>query len=465
VFERFAQVDDSTGRRFSGSGLGLAIVRSLVELMGGDISLSSELGMGTTIRVDLKIPPARDRGSSRFESRERLAGRVLLLESNEEQRAVVAEILALLSEGVDAYGDALEARRAFERQRDAYALLVVDEGFGEDLGPLFPLADPGVLGAERPSLPVVRLVGEYGDGGGRSLSGGQLRLRKPLIEREVLDLFGRLGGAGLPQSTPFGRRPEPEIPTSVEPSSRLLLVEDNRHNRMLASKILSHAGHSVDEAIDGRHGLQRFREHDYDLVLLDIEMPGIDGFETCGLMRSAEAETDRARTPIVALTAHALEGFRERCLEAGMDDYLTKPIHPPEVLLGCVRRFIGGRAAEVEPGSAVGAPDVVEVDPEIASLVPGYLEEVCQEARKIADLARQGDLAEAGRIGHQLKGSGAGYGFPRITELGMAIERAGVPGGNVDTVLAHAQQLQDFAERVRIVERMPGRPRTPPDLL
>lgn len=228
---------------------------------------------------------------------------------------------------------------------------------------------------------------------------------------------------------------------------------------MLASRILSHAGYSVDEAIDGRQGLQRFREHDYALVLLDIEMPGIDGFETCALMRALEAEARRPRTPIVALTAHAIEGFRERCMGAGMDDYLTKPIHPPEVLLGCVERFVVGDKADSEGVAPAGStPELVEVDPEIASLVPGYLEEVREEARRIGDLVRQGDLAEAGRIGHQLKGSGAGYGFPQITELGMEIEQLGIRGGDADAVLAHAQRLLDFVRRVRIVERRSRRP-------
>ena len=335
IFEPFTQADSSTTRVYGGTGLGLAICTQLVELMGGRLWAESEPGKGSVFHFTAEL----ETDASAAEERDRVAFdelrglRVLVVDDNATNRRILREMLAnwgMAPEAVDGAVPAMEALRSAAAEGRPFRLVLTDANMPEMDG--FGLAaqvkgDPGFGHAV---IMMLSSSGFRGDSARCRQLGLSAYLTKPVKQSQLLDAVMMALG------TPPDKAAEAPLITrhTLIPShSRyaILLAEDNLINQKLAVRILENRGHKVTVAGNGREALEALAKGRFDVVLMDVQMPEMDGFQATAAIRAGEK--GRAHLPIVAMTAHAMAGDREKCLLAGMDDYVAKPLKPVDLFL------------------------------------------------------------------------------------------------------------------------------------
>ena len=569
LFSRFYQAESSTTRRFGGTGLGLNISQTLVELMGGRIEFESEPGQGSTFRINVTTEAPADTEPNSARHRSQLAearGRVLLCVEQETQRRILARLFIAWGLEVSLV-NALDELQAGLEGDNVKPTLVVLEHRPEKM-------DLTTLGAIRkPPERELLLLTSIGASTSTVLTETCPHLlTKPVNQKRLADALGR--AFGLRSHAPPVRvepAPAPTPPAESEPF-RVLLVEDNLDNRRLAERVLHDAGALVDTAENGSDAVEMAGHILYDLIVMDLMMPVMDGFEAATKIRENEAAPNRV--PIVALTAHATEGYRARCLAAGMDDYMSKPFkkerflavldqwvdrrpiiliaddaresrlivkrflmlsgdyrlligkngqealalmtrrrvalvlldmempvldgfeaahriralpgrdhipivamtahHDPAELARCIdagcttviqKPLDRGKLAALvsrlvkprsdtelervfEPASENAPPGVVVIDPDIQDLVPRFLENQLARAKLVVDLTGSGDFETVRRIGHNMKGTGKGYGFEVISSFGESLERAATRSARAE-VTRIAKELEEYLAEVR----------------
>ncbi len=361
IFSAFAQADTSTTRKYGGTGLGLTISRRLVEMMGGRIWLESEAGRGSTFHFTVRCPlsarPLERAAGAPMDLRDLL---VLVVDDNATNRRILNEMLVhwqMRPTTADGGGAALGCMMHAAAAGTPFPLVLIDAHMPEMDG--FELAErithtPELAGATIMMLSSADLTGEAARC--REL-GVAAFLTKPIRQSELLDtILLAMGRAALGERRPLVT--SESLPASIS-RLRILLAEDNAVNQRLAVRLLEKRGHTVMVANNGREALTALEREPFDLVLMDVWMPEMDGFEATAAIRERELLC-RTHVPIVAMTAHAMKGDEERCLEAGMDAYLPKPIDSQRLFRTIDSLIVAGPATtasadQVEPTTAAPA--------------------------------------------------------------------------------------------------------------
>ena len=330
VFEAFEQADGSVARKYGGTGLGLAISARIVAMMGGRIQVASEVGRGSTFSFTVRAHVAPEQESAApIACATSLRGlRVLVVDDHETNRKILEEMLRFWGVQTTVASGASEAKTAIDEAAAAgapFSVLLVDVHMPEKDG--FMLVEEAHTRLQQDGSKVIMLTSDRraGDVERCRELGVAAHLTKPIRQAELLRTIQRSVGREA-QATAA-----PVAATTVPATRlRLLVAEDNVVNQKLASALLSRRGHDPVIACNGREAVEAWKREAFDAILMDVQMPEMDGFEATAAIRDAERELGR-HIPIVAMTAHAMAGDRERCIAGGMDDYLTKPISIKEV--------------------------------------------------------------------------------------------------------------------------------------
>jgi signal transduction histidine kinase/CheY-like chemotaxis protein/streptogramin lyase len=348
VFEAFSQADGSTTRQYGGTGLGLSICKRLIGMMNGRVWLESEVGKGTTVHFTAEFgQPEASSGLPEREQPVDIRGlEVLVIDDNDTNRRILVELTRSWQLKPTPAKSGEAALRLLEQQ--SFDLVLLDiQMLGMDG---FEVA--GRIQQRWPRLGtkivVLGSVGQRGDADRRRALNIRAHLSKPVKPSDLLEAIQSLFTDGLERSGESERSRQPWSPTPESPSVRrlgralrILVAEDNPVNQTVARRTLEKQGHTVVVADNGRHALQAFENGQFDLILMDVQMPEMDGFEAVAAIREREALTSRGepgtgpgrgRIPIIAMTAYAMMGDRERCLKVGMDGYVSKPVQAAELL-------------------------------------------------------------------------------------------------------------------------------------
>jgi two-component system sensor histidine kinase/response regulator len=469
LFGAFQQVDASTTRRYGGSGLGLAISKRLALLMGGAMGVDSEEGRGSTFWFTARLGAARP-GERHRERRHGAFGaaKVLIVDDNATNRFVLSEQLTawgVRQAPAEGALQAMDMLRAARVAGDPFTLVITDMQM--------PDVDGETLGASIRSeselsdtlLVMLTSLGRPGDAQRLASKGFSACLTKPVRQSQLFDCLATL----LEGRTPTGSVPCPEHPTrhaateTRHRNERILLAEDNATNQQVATRLLEKMGFSVVAVANGREAVRALEAGPFDLVLMDLQMPLMDGFEATRAIRDPQSAVRNRRVPIVAMTAHALKGDRERCLDAGMDDYLTKPVDPKK--LAKVTEHWVGRSSDDAPAvvpavivEPVKAPIIfdrpglvartMEDEDLLQEVVSCFLEDTPRLIDGLKAHIRSGDSAAAGAQAHGLKGAAANVGGVALSETAAEMERAG-RAGRLEALAALMPELERQFARLR----------------
>ena len=349
IFEAFTQADASTTRRYGGTGLGLAICTRLVQNMEGRIWAESTVGKGSRFHFTVSLPlSSSDPTGRKSIGLASLQGtRVLIVDDNATNRLILEEMVqawGMLPRLAQSAEEAMRLIRQARQRGESYQMVLTDVNMPEVDG--FTLArwikqEPGV-----DSTPIIALTsGVRSDDCRHAEEAGIVaHLMKPVKQSELLEAIGKsLGLAAVTEET------EPTSQTTKErppPSLRVLLAEDSPLNEMLAVALLEKHGHAVVVARTGKEAIQAWAALPFDVVLMDVEMPEMDGLQATASIR-AEEQKKGTHTPIIAMTAHAIKGDRERCLGAGMDDYISKPIRAQQLFEKLQKVFVSASSQDI----------------------------------------------------------------------------------------------------------------------
>jgi two-component system sensor histidine kinase/response regulator len=490
LFHAFSQVDGSTTRKYGGSGLGLAISKQLAELMGGSIGVQSQQDEGTTFWFTAVLDKQPEGQLAVPEPPVGLEGvKVLVVDDNATNRLLLT---TLLKSWGCRFVEAAEANAALGMLKDA-----ARDGDPIQIA-LLDMMMPGMDGAELggkikacPELAQTRLVMitslcQRGDASRLEQIGFSAYLSKPIHQSQLRECLVLVMSRNAPSALPAGEAQAGEgatgglvtrhtVAEGIKRRVRILLVEDNVSNQQVAQAILQKLGYHADVVSNGREAVEALEDGAYDLVLMDCQMPEMDGYEATAVIRNLQSRVRDHRIPVIAMTAHAMQGDREKCIAAGMDDYLTKPVRPKS-LAEILDRWLSkarqdedslparGDLPPITPGASEPEQGIFEEsdlverlmgDKELARvIIAGFLDDMEKQFKSLRDYVDSADQVAMSRQVHTIKGAAANIGAPLLREAAYNMEKA-ARAGEFESVRHMLPELeQRFAQLAEVLKRL-----------
>lgn len=467
LFTKFTQADSSFTRRFGGTGLGLAICKQLVELMGGAIGADSRIGEGSRFWFVLPLEPAQATVIQTEDLPAHLKGvRALAVDDIQMNLEIISRQLQGFGMDVTCCRDGFDAMAEMERawhRGSPHDIVFLDQ--------MMPGLAGETLAARIRAMPQFRetkliLISSAGQHGHSEAAKEVLDavLLKPVRQRDLLSCLARVFAGALPRRG--DEQAKPVTATSVGPAVQplhILLAEDNKINQTFAMALLNKAGHRVDLAENGLQAVDAIRRDDYDLVLMDIQMPELDGIQATKRIRALPGP--KSKIPIIALTAHALAGAREEYIAAGMDDYLSKPVNPVTLLAKLAEYAKPVRAAPVAPSMDGPVPAASPEDAvaragiDVAALdtlnsvmsaieVREFIEMFVSETQtRLAQMETTEDMTALAADAHAMISISGNVGAGTLSKMAGAIEAA-CRAGEFETARRLLHPLHSSADKV-----------------
>jgi PAS domain S-box-containing protein len=481
LFKSFSQADTSTTREFGGTGLGLTISKKLCEMMGGKIGVNSEVGKGSEFwftALFKKQVELTDRVRP-VEKVDMKGLHILIVDDNKTNREILLGQLGSWGCIVEEAVSGPEALRILYDERikeDPFQLAILDMQMpimdGLSLGKIIKFDDK----LKSIHLVMMTSMGQAGDAKEFEEVGFAAYLIKPVGYSDLFDCLATIISGGSKPQKKVAIITRHTVREQREKSVRILLAEDNITNQQVATGLLKKFGFvHVKMAINGTKVVKAFEEDSYDLVLMDIQMPEMDGLEATRQIRKIESASDRKRIPIIAMTAHAMKEDRDKCLSAGMDDYVSKPIDPKKLLEALERclpkeKPVAAPLAQ-EPDKTLNQRTIAQNaqmvfdkdafmdrlmgDAELAAIViSGFLADMPRQMESLKGLIHQKNTEDAGKQGHQIKGAAGNVGADGLRKIASEIEIAG-KSGDLDRLASLVPQLEKaFAQLKTAMEEM-----------
>ncbi|HET8934060.1 MAG TPA: response regulator [Polyangiales bacterium] len=453
LFQKFTQVDASTTRRYGGTGLGLAISKQLIELMGGEISVTSQHTKGSTFWFTVTLERSSDEDVPVMHAPELTGVRVLVVDDNATHRGVLVRRLAAWQLRPTAAEDGPTALRLMsEAAADPFRVVLADAEMpgmdGLKVGSQIH-ADARWSGTR-----LVLMTQEHRPDTARLRAAGFVRhLSKPVRESQLLSCLASSVDAQLTKA----RLPSLRARLKLQ-DKKLLLAEDNRTNQQVALAILHKIGLHCDVVENGRHALEALRKNHYDLVLMDLQMPEMGGIDAARAIRAETTLANRS-VPIIAVTARVMKGDREECLAAGIDDYVSKPL-TPHALVQMVEKWLTSpeRTASADPTyAAPRAPqltfgqeaflDRLMGDQKLGRVVlEAYLQDLPRQLEALRLAIAKADAPAVQHWAHSIKGASAAVSGDRLAQLAGELETSSGSGNLIDAETRLAGLVGEFEQ-------------------